>query len=180
MPTSLSSLVDNLSEIYEKECESCKGRKIMSECRLIDPKNNELYYKCKECNDESDKSINGLNKNFTNTYRFCDEDVNKFVFLLRKGVYPYEYMDSWEKFNETSLPDKEAFYSKLNKEGITDEDNAHAHKVWKVFEIKNLGEYHDLYFKVIHYCLQMCLKTLEINVLILMNLILLIFSQFKD
>ena len=128
MPTSLSSLVDNLSEIYKKECESCKERKIMSECRLIDLKNNELYYKCKECNDESYKSINGLNKSFPNAYQFCDEDVNKFVLSLRKGVHPYEYMDSWEKFNETSWPDKEAFYSKLNKEGIIDE-----------------GEYHDLY-----------------------------------
>ena len=65
--------------------------------------------------------------------------------LLRKGNYSYEYVDSWEKFNETSLPDKKAFYSELNKEGITDEDYAHAQKVWKVFEIKNLGEYHDLY-----------------------------------
>ena len=65
--------------------------------------------------------------------------------LLKKGVYPYEYMDSWEKFNETSLPDKKAFYSELNKEGISDEDYAHVQKVWKVFEIKNLGEYHDLY-----------------------------------
>ena len=54
-------------------------------------------------------------------------------------------MDNWEKFNETSLPDKKAFYSELNKEGITDEDYAHAQKVWKVFEIKNLGKYHDLY-----------------------------------
>ena len=60
-------------------------------------------------------------------------------------MYPYEYMDSWEKFDETSILDKEAFYSELNKEGITDEDYAHAQKVWKVFEIKNLGEYHDLY-----------------------------------
>ena len=49
--------------------------------------------------------------------------------LLKKGVYPYEYMDSWEKFNETSLPDKKAFYSELNKEGITDEDYTHAKKV---------------------------------------------------
>ena len=117
----------------------------MSKCELIDLKNNELYYQCKECNYESYKSINGLNKKFPNTYRFCDEDVNKFVLLLRKGVYPYEYMDSWERINETSLPDKEAFYSKLNKEVITDEDYAHAQKVWKVFEIKNLLQCHDLY-----------------------------------
>ena len=89
MPSSLSSLIDNLSEIYKKERESCKERKkIMSECRLIGLENNELYYKCKECNDESYKSINGLNKKFPNTYRFCNEDVNKFILLLRKGVYP--------------------------------------------------------------------------------------------
>ena len=54
-------------------------------------------------------------------------------------------MDSWEKCNEVSLPNKESFYSELNKENITDEDCAHAQKVWKVFKIKNLGEYHDLY-----------------------------------
>ena len=54
-------------------------------------------------------------------------------------------MDSWEKFNETELPDKESFYSELNKEGITDEDYVHEQKVWDVFEIKNRGEYHDLY-----------------------------------
>ena len=71
--------------------------------------------------------------------------LNKFELLLRKGVYPYEYMDSWERFNETSLPDKESFYCELNKEDITDEENAHAQKVWKVFKIKNLGEYHELY-----------------------------------
>ena len=54
-------------------------------------------------------------------------------------------MDSWEKFNETSSPDKKAFYSEPNKEGITDEDYAYAQKVCKVFEIKNLGKYYDLH-----------------------------------
>ena len=122
-----------------------KEKKIMSECRLIGLKNNELYYKCKDGNNESYKSINGLNKKFPNTYQFCNEDVNKFVLLLRKVVYPFEYMDSWKKFNETSLPDKKDFYSELNKESITDEDNAHAQKIWKVSEIKILGEYHELY-----------------------------------
>ena len=71
--------------------------------------------------------------------------IFKFDLLLWKGVYSYEYIDSWERFNETSLPDKESFYSELNKEDITDEEYAHAQKVWKVFKIKNLGEYHDLY-----------------------------------
>ena len=54
-------------------------------------------------------------------------------------------MDSWERFGETSLPDKEAFYSKLNLENITDKGYEHVQKVWEVFEIKTLGEYHDLY-----------------------------------
>ena len=64
--------------------------------------------------------------------------------MLRKGVYLYEYMDDWERFNETMLPSKESFYSELNLEDITDQDYAHAQNVWNVFEIKNLGEYHDL------------------------------------
>ena len=54
-------------------------------------------------------------------------------------------MDRWENFNETSILDKELFYCKLYKEGITDEDYLHAQKVWKVFEIKKLGKYRDLY-----------------------------------
>ena len=79
MSASLSSLVDNLSEIYKKECKLCKERKkIVSECNFIRIKNNRLHYKCKECNDESHKPINALIKNFPNTYRFC----NKFVMIL--------------------------------------------------------------------------------------------------
>ena len=54
-------------------------------------------------------------------------------------------MDSWERFNETSLPPKESFYSELNLEGISNKDYLHAKKVWDTFEIRNLGEYHDLY-----------------------------------
>ena len=54
-------------------------------------------------------------------------------------------MDSWDRFNETSLPPKEFFYSELNLEDISDKDYLHAQKVWGEFEIRNLGEYHDLY-----------------------------------
>ena len=77
-------------------------------------------------------------------HQFCNGDVNKFVLLLRKGVYPYECMDSWEIFNEKSLPDKKAFYSDLYMEDITDDDYAHAQKVFKEFGLRNLGDYHDL------------------------------------
>ena len=82
---------------------------------------------------------------FPNAHQLCNKDLNKFALLFRKGVYPYEYMDSWKRFKDESSPDKESFYSELNKEHITDEDYAHAQKVWDTFNIKNLGEYHDLY-----------------------------------
>ena len=67
------------------------------------------------------------------------------ILLLRKGVYLYEYMDVWEKFNKTSLPEKEDFYSHLNMEDITDVDYAHVKRVCKDFEIKSLGEYYESY-----------------------------------
>ena len=72
-------------------------------------------------------------------------DINNFILLLQKRVYPHEYMDDWEKINEVSLPEKEYFYSHLNMEDITDADYGHAKRVCKDFEIKNFGEYHDLY-----------------------------------
>ena len=64
--------------------------------------------------------------------------------LLRISVYPYEYIDEWEKFNEATLPAKEEFYSNLNIEDITDADSKHGKRVYKDFEIKHLGQYHDL------------------------------------
>ena len=69
----------------------------------------------------------------------------KLSLVKRKGVYPYEYMDSLERFKENKLPPKEAFYSRLTGEGISDEDLKHAKKVWKVFGMKTLQDYHDLY-----------------------------------
>ena len=64
--------------------------------------------------------------------------------FLRKGLYPYGYMDDWEKFNEATLPEKEEFYSNFNIEDISDADYAYAKRVCKDFEKKNLGEYHEL------------------------------------
>ena len=78
-------------------------------------------------------------------------------------------MDSWERFHETSLPDKEAFYSSLNMEDMTNVDHRHAKRVFKNLSNKNLGDYHDSYVQVIHYYLQMYLKILETNVLKYMN-----------
>ena len=90
------------------------------------------------------QTINGLIKKCPNINQFYNEDINKFTFLLRKGVYPYEYMDSWERFNET-LPDKKAFYSELNLEDITDKDYAYAQKVFEELKPQDLGDYDNLY-----------------------------------
>ena len=81
------------------------------------------------------------------TYKFSNHDNDKFILLLPKGVYPYEYIDDWEKLNETSLPEKEDFYNQINMEDNNDADYVHAKRVCKDFEIKNLGEYHDLYIQ---------------------------------
>ena len=138
MRSKLSDLVDNLSEINNKDCKTCMERKnIKSECEFIGLKNNRLNYRCKECNGTSNKSINDLIEKFPRMHKFCNGDLNKFVLLLRKGVYPYEYMDSWERFNETSLPPKKDFYSELTLEDISDKDYSHAQKVFEKILCRN-------------------------------------------
>ena len=107
-----------------------------------------IKYKCLFCNkDYSNKLDEKFKKRFKNTLKFSDNDINKFIFLFRKGIYPYEYMDDCEKFNETALPEREEFYSNLNLEDIADADYVYGKRVFKDFEIKNFGEYHHLYFK---------------------------------
>ena len=81
---------------------------------------------------------------YTSEY-FSDE--RQFQLMKRKGVYPYDYMDSFSKFSDKKLPQKEDFYSLLNAEDISDDDYQHAKDVWKTFNISNMGEYHDLYLK---------------------------------
>ena len=88
--------------------------------------------------------IKDVIKRFASIYEFCNRDINKFILLLKKGVYPYEYMDSWKRFDKELLPDKDAFYNSLSIKEITNVDYRHAEKVFKIFN-KNLGDYHDLY-----------------------------------
>ena len=93
-----------------------------------------------------DDLVNNLPETaFKNIKRYYTGD--KFKLLKRKGVYPYDYMDSIERFKENKLPSKESFYSKLNNKNISDEDYEHAKKVWDVFEMKTLMDYHELYNK---------------------------------
>ena len=70
------------------------------------------FNKCLCCNKNLQKKFNkNLKKQFTNTYEFSNDDIIKHILLLRKGVHPYEYMDDWEKFNETSLPEKKTTFT---------------------------------------------------------------------
>ena len=113
-------------KLTKKECLKCKGK-----CEFIRFKNDRLHYRYKECKKTCTKSKDGLIKKLPSIYKFCNGDLNKFVLLLRKGIYPYEYMDSWEIFDENTIPSKEAFYSKFNLENITDKDYEHVKKVWE-------------------------------------------------
>ena len=93
--------------------------------------------------------LEGLVKNLSledlkETNRFFGEKID---LVSRKGVYPYEYMDDFEKFKKQSLPKKTSFFSRLKQEKVSDEDFEHAQKVWKEFELKNMGDFHDLYLK---------------------------------
>ena len=144
MATSLSKLIDNLTDnIDNDKCNKCK-----SNLCFVNAMNEKLIFKCIYCEKDYAKEFNKeLIERFANTYKFCDNDLNKVLILLRKGVYPDEYMDGWDKFNERVLPGKDLFYSNLTLENISERDYAHANNVFKKFNIDNLGEYHDLYVR---------------------------------
>ena len=144
MSSSLLKLIDNLSEGFHNnkclDCESCLD--------YMKTKNEKLILKCFNCKQNYEKDFSKeLIKRFTSTYEFCNGNLNKFILLLRKGVYPYDDMDNLERFDETLLPNKESFYSNLNMENIDDIDYRHGNNVFKIFKLKNLGEYHNLYVK---------------------------------
>ena len=101
MSASLSNHVDNISNELHK-CTNCK-----SGLDYMTAKDDILIFRCFECKKNYKKDFDKelINK-LSNTYDFCKRDINEFILLLRKGVYPYECMDSWNRFSETSLPDK--------------------------------------------------------------------------
>ena len=167
MSSSLSKLADNLSErIHNNKCLDCNSCldyiKIKNEKLLLKFFNCSTYYKRKFNKD--------LIKKFKNAYSFCNSDLNKFVLLLRKGIYPYGYVDNLKIINETSLPSKQDFYSNLNMEDINDIYYRHGDNVSKRFELENLRDYHDLYVQsdtllladVFENFRDMCLKEYEL------------------
>ena len=135
MESSLSNLVNNLSEVIhrikckfghdDKKCDTCEIKYKYYDCLLeyINFKEDLIEYKCLCCNKNyQHKFDEKLKKRFFDTYKFFSHVNNKFILLLEKCIYFCEYMNDWEKFNETSLPEREDFYSHLNMEDITDAD----------------------------------------------------------
>ena len=100
-----------------------------------------------------------LEKRFINTSKFSNNNINKFILFLRKAVYPHDYMEEQEKSNETSLSEKEEFYSNLNIEYIADTDYMQAKRVYKVFEVKSSINIMICILKLMHYIELMFLKT---------------------
>ena len=95
-------------------------------------------------NSSLDKLVKNLNNFKYLSELFKGEKLNM---VKKKGIYPYEYMDSFKKFKEDKLPDIDCFFSSLKDCCVTDKEYQRACNVWKVFDIKNFGEYHDLYLK---------------------------------
>lgn len=94
-----------------------------------------------------DKLSNNLNDSQFKEVRKSFSNQNEFCLIKKKGVFPYDYIDSFKKFDESQLPSKNHFYNKLINSDISDEQYNHALNVWKTFKCKNLGEYSDLYLK---------------------------------
>ena len=151
MVSSLLNLVNNLSErIHRIKCKYRHDEKQFEtwgfKYKYFDYfvewthfKDNQIEYKCLYCNKTYQHMFyENLKQRFFNTYKFSYHRNNKFVLLLQEGVYPYEYMNDCEKFNGISLIEKKDFYSHLNMEDITDVDYAHAKRVCKDSEIRQL------------------------------------------
>ena len=94
-----------------------------------------------------DSLVNNLAHGNNKLFGFEDYNESQYKLLIQKEIYPYEYMDDWNRFKETALPPKEAFYSKLSMSGVSDQAYEHVRRVWREFGLKDLGEYHDLYLK---------------------------------
>ena len=139
MPSSLDELVSNLTACGK--CDSCKPGDCLK--RYVEEGIGSCD-RCINCLLVKKSCLEPTTKRLRETSEIYGEKASLFT---RKGVYPYDYMDSLDRLSETKLLPKEAFYSRLNKSHISDEDYEHAQKVWREFDCKTMRDYHDLYLK---------------------------------
>jgi hypothetical protein len=144
MGTSLSKLVENLLEVNTGFCPTCKCMQSVENINFLKRKSDKtrlvMQGSCEKCTSRilkvpNLKHFDGFRTNFGDNWHL----------MLRKGIYPYEYMDTWGKFEESSLPSISKFYSSLNDKNVTKNDYKHALDVFEKFKMKNLGDFHDKY-----------------------------------
>ena len=140
MGSSLKDLTDNLVKDLCNECSWLDAKTCKADC--LDRKGDKCKCKpnCKECANRRSKKGDEMCKSLNSIYSGEKRDL-----LLRKGVYPYDWVDSIDKFSETQLPPQESFYSKLSDEGISNEDYLHPQEVWKKFNCQTFRDYHNIY-----------------------------------
>ena len=124
------------------------------------------------------QSLDRLSSNLSDDAFFYSREAfpndDQFRLIKKKGVYPYDYMDSFRRFSEKSLPRVEDFYSILNDTNISESDYSHAKRVWSAFQIKDLGDYHDYFCVQMYYSWLMYLKVSEVLVCRIIGWILVI------
>ena len=147
MSSSLEKLVNNMTRC--ENCDTgnpgkCIKRSINSKGRVVQHISS---FSCGECRNCKNVGKPCMIPNYGNLkYTSKTFQKGKLELMAQKGVYPYDYMDSFDKFNE-KLPTKEDFFNNMNNEHITDKDYQHAQTVWETFMLKTMREYHDLYLK---------------------------------
>ena len=146
MGSSLDKLVENITKCGS--CENCRKdpcihRSVSDKGPIIQHQTSYSCSECVNCNKPGKGCVNSVYDNLKHTSNvFKGKKLN---LMSWKGVYPYNYMDCFEKFDQTELPAKEHFHSILNDQDITDNEYDHAKKVWKTFKLKSMGDYNDLY-----------------------------------
>ena len=148
MSSSLENLVKNITKCGK--CDACNPGNCIK--RIVDSEDHIMQHKtsfsCGECINCKNSSKSCMKLNHGNLiYTSKEFEGEQLSLMTKKGVYPYDYMNSFKKFEDSRLPKKEDFFSIMNNEHITDEEYQHAQNVWNEFGLSSMGEYHDLYLK---------------------------------
>ena len=148
MSSSLENLVKNITKCGK--CDACNPGNCIK--RIVDSEDHVMQHKtsfsCGECINCKNSSKSCMKLNHDNLiYTPKEFEGEQLRLMIKKGVYPYDYMDSFKKFEDDKLPKKEDFFSIMNNKHITDEEYKHAQNVWNKFGLTSMGEYHDLYLK---------------------------------
>ena len=153
LTASLDTCVNNLSGLFECNCKNKNNQAVK-----LSHNDTNIISKCKTCLKRTNHNIETLNGMFQFTKKISNRNIDKFMLLLRKGVYPYEYMDSFDKFKETEWPSQEKFNSSFRNTKITYNDYKHAKNVWKTINCKTMKDYHNLFVKLDSYLLADCFE----------------------